>query len=77
MKYVFLNQENTAVGRIDDDGLMRSSGSTTAWSEYLAWLDEGNTPDPAPESTAPPTPEEKLAASGLTVEELKTLLDLN
>ena len=37
----------------------------------------GNTPDPAPAPPAPPaplTPAEKLAAAGLTVEELKALL---
>jgi hypothetical protein len=35
-------------------------------------------PEPVPpEPSAPLTPEQKLAASGLTVEELKTLLGLN
>lgn len=50
----------------------------TDYQEYLRWLDEGNTPEPyvAPEPPAPPTPEEKLAASGLTVEELKALLGI-
>jgi hypothetical protein len=32
---------------------------------------------PQPEPTPEPTPAEKLAASGLTVEELKALLGLN
>ena len=46
------------------------------YAEYQQWLAAGNTPDPAP---APPvvtplTPAEKLAAAGLTVEELKALL---
>jgi hypothetical protein len=47
-------------------------------SEYLAWLEAGNTPEPAPEPEPVPelTPAEKLAASGLTVEELKELLGL-
>jgi hypothetical protein len=46
--------------------------------DYLIWLEAGNTPEPAPEPPAPPllTPEEKLAASGITVEELKQLLGL-
>lgn len=46
--------------------------------EYLAWLSEGNTPlppDPIPEPE-PLTPQQKLEASGLTVEELKELLGL-
>lgn len=48
MNYIFLNEEKTAVGRIDDDGLMRSSGIATAWPEYLAWIEEGNEPLPIP-----------------------------
>ena len=47
------------------------------YAAYLAWVAEGNTPDPAPAPPAPPaplTPAEKLKAAGLTVEELKALL---
>lgn len=46
--------------------------------EYLKWLEEGNTPfppDPTPEPE-PLTPQQKLEAAGLTVEELKELLGL-
>lgn len=48
------------------------------YAAYLDWLAAGNTPEPAPEPPAPEplTPAEKLAASGLTVEELRTLLGL-
>ena len=53
MTFQFLNQDQTIVGRIDDDGLMRVTGDATAWLEYLDWLNEGNTPLPAPE---PPPP---------------------
>lgn len=53
MIYQFLNQDQSIVGRIDEDGLMRITGIATAWPEYLAWLDEGNTPESAP---APPPP---------------------
>jgi len=46
-------------------------------SEYLAWLEAGNTPEPAPEPPPEMTPEQKLAASGLSVEDLRQLLGLN
>ena len=47
------------------------------YDAFQAWLAEGNTPDPAPEPPAPvePTAEEKLAASGLTLDDLAHLLD--
>ena len=53
MTFQFLNQDQSIVGRIDDDGLMRFTGDVTAWREYQDWLAEGNTPLPAP---APPAP---------------------
>ena len=49
MNYQFLNQDQTVVGRIDDDGLMRVTGDASKWVEYRAWLDKGNTTVPAPE----------------------------
>jgi hypothetical protein len=46
--------------------------------EYLAWLDEGNTPLPAPEPEpiSVLTTEQKLEAVGLTVTELRKLFGL-
>jgi len=78
MNYKFLNQEQTIVGRIDDDGLMRITGDAQRWEDYLRWLEEGNEPlppDPTPE-LEPLTAQQKLEAAGLTIEELKGLLGL-
>lgn len=48
------------------------------YKEYLLWLEEGNEPlppDPIPEPE-PLTPQQKLEAAGLSIEELKELLGL-
>ena len=52
--------------------------ANTDYAAYLAWLEAGNTLEPAPEPEPVPelTPAEKLVASGLTVDELKTLLGI-
>ena len=58
--------------------LIPISESNTDYQEYLKWVEEGNTPlppDPEPEPE-PLTPQQKLEASGLTVEELRELLGL-
>jgi hypothetical protein len=54
------------------------SNGTPEWREYQAWLDAGNTPEPAPIPPTPPvlTTEQKLNAAGLTVAELKELFGL-
>jgi len=64
--------------RLEDNAFIPSDPANTDYVEYLHWLEAGNTPEPAPEPPAPVelTPAEKLAASGLTVAELKTLLGL-
>ena len=64
--------------RTTDGASIPPDPANTDYSAYLAWLEAGNMPDPAPEPPAPEplTPAEKLAASGLTVEELKGLLGL-
>jgi hypothetical protein len=65
------------------DSVLRSDGwsipfdpANTDYAAYLEWVEQGGTPEPAPEPPAPVelTPAEKLAASGLTVDELKALL---
>jgi hypothetical protein len=64
--------------RLADNAYIPPDPANTDYAAYLAWLEAGNTPEPAPIPVAPVelTPAEKLAASGLTVEELKSLLGL-
>lgn len=68
--------------RIADNAWIPLDPANRDYREYLEWLEAGNTPLPAPEppeiEPAPAlTPAEKLAAAGLTVDELKTLLGLD
>jgi hypothetical protein len=73
----FANADNSVVWREWPDGRQES-----CLVEVIQdWLDEGNTPNPyvaasvSPEP-APLTPQEKLEAAGITVDELKELLGL-
>ena len=72
-----LTQGDTIL-RTTDGAFIPSDPANTDYAAFLAWLEEGNTPEPAPEPE--PTPEltaaEKLAAAGLTVDDLKELLNL-
>jgi hypothetical protein len=43
--------EEQIYARIDDDGKCRLT-CTADYQEYLKWLDEGNTPEPADEQGA-------------------------
>ena len=78
-----LHSSGVAVVRLNDDGTLTgipTDPANTDYQEYQQWLAAGNTPDHAPAPPAPPAPPEpptaieKLAAAGLTVEELKALL---
>jgi hypothetical protein len=76
-----LTKDVIAIMRINANGTCTSfllDPANTDYAAYLEWVEAGNTPDPAPipEPPEPLTPAEKLAASGLTVEELRTLLGL-
>lgn len=72
-----LTADNT-IRRTVDGASIPPDPANTDYAAYLAWLEAGNTPDPAPipEPPVPLTPAEKLAQSGLTVEELKALLGI-
>ena len=65
--------------RLAENAYNPQDPANTDYAAYLAWLDEGNTPEPAPEPEPAPvlTPAEKLAAAGLTVAKLRTLLGLD
>lgn len=77
MAYQLTTGDN--IFRIEDGAFIPPDPANIDYAAYLAWLDEGNEPEPAPEPDPAPalTPAEKLAASGLTVAELKALLGLN
>ena len=67
-----------AILRLADNAFIPPDPANTDYAAYLAWVDAGNTPEPAPEyePVPEPTPAEKLAAAGLTVDDLKKLLGL-
>jgi hypothetical protein len=77
MTHYKITQENTIL-RLSDNAFIPPDPANTDYQQYLKWLEEGNTPlppDPIPEPE-PLTPQQKLEAAGLTIEELKELLGL-
>jgi len=66
------------IKRLSDNAFIPPDPANTDYQQYLEWVSQGNTPlppDAIPEPE-PLTPQQKLEASGLTVEELKELLGL-
>ena len=76
--YTFIDAEETSLKREDDQGNIVWVPTDPANRDYAEFLASGTTAAPYVEPPAPPepTPEEKLARSGLTVDELKGLLGL-
>jgi len=70
--------EPIGVFQIDGVGHIPLDPANIDYQQYLLWLEEGNEPlppDPEPEPE-PLTPQQKLEAAGLSIEELKELLGL-
>jgi hypothetical protein len=72
-----LTQGDTIL-RLADNAFIPPDPANTDYAAYLAWVEEGNMPDPAPVPEPAPvlTTEQKLEAAGLTVAELKELFGL-
>jgi len=51
-KILTIQNEQQIYARIDDDGKCRLT-CTADYPEFVAWLSEGNTPEPADESETP------------------------
>lgn len=63
--------------RLADNAFIPPDPANADYQAYLAWLDEGNEPEPAPEPPAPPPPltaAERLEAAGFSIDELRALL---
>ena len=69
---------STSIIRLSDGAFIPPDPGNRDYAAYLAWVEEGNMPDPAPVLEPVPvlTTEQKLEAAGLTVAELRELFGL-
>ena len=76
--YCFCNEDATGLHRTDADGNSVFIPCADGNRDYAEYLASGVTADAyvAPAAAPEPTAAEKLAATGLTIEELQTLLGL-
>jgi hypothetical protein len=72
-----LAQYKSIIRNIDNANIPPDEANTD-YAAYLAWVAEGNTPNPYVPPPAPPEPtiEEKLASVGLSIDDLKTALGI-
>jgi hypothetical protein len=71
-------ESTTTILRLPDQANIPPDPANTDYAAYLAWVEAGNTPEPAPVPEPVPelTTEQKLEAAGLTVAELRELFGL-
>ena len=76
MTYTLTN--STTIIRNTDGANIPSDPANTDYQAFLAWIAEGNAPNPYVPPPAPPEPtiEEKLASVGLSIDDLKTALGI-
>lgn len=75
----YINAAQTFCEAVIDDVTYQQVGPGGPIGEQIvAWIAAGNTPAPyvVPQPPTPLTPQQRLAVTGLTVDELKTLLGL-
>ena len=68
--------QGDSIHRLSDNAFIPPDDRNTDYQEYTAWLAAGNAPlpAPAPPPAKEPTLTEKLAAAGITLDELKEAL---